>query len=533
MSPALSTNPAAVATHHPLAAAAAKEVLVSGGNAVDAAVAAIATLCVVLPGSVGLGGYGGSMVIYSAKTRKCVAIDFDSRAPLAYRDELFADDYAAKGSFGYLAVTVPAIVSGLTMALRDFGTKTWKEVTSRSAHIAENGFPMEAESRKHLEKWHAAADAVSQRAHFPENKIPQAGEPWIQKDLAALLRRLGDERPEAFYRGDIPKRIVRQIHDHGGILTEADFESYRPRIVEPLRIDYRGYELFTPPPPSGGITMLQMLKTLELFDLRTLEHWGAPYLHLVAEVAKLCWADRHRALGDPDFVTIPLDELLSPKSAAERASQVRRHDIQSGVESLIDSNPHTSNVSVIDHDGNMVSLTATQGYQFGSRVVIEGLGLVMGHGMSRFDFAPNHPNRPEPGKRMHHNMSPTIALRDGKPFAAVGLPGGPKIITITAQLLINLIDFHCSAAETVLAPRVHSDGGEPISVSGSLAPGIVRELETMGHQVTLGQSIGGPPNEVGGPANAVVVDQHGRVSAASSAAPQAAVVLDSPHSARG
>jgi gamma-glutamyltranspeptidase/glutathione hydrolase len=524
MPDALRTNSAAVATHHPLAAEAARQVLASGGNAVDAAVAAMSVLCVVLPGAVGFGGYGGSMVCYSAETGRCSAIDFDSRAPLAYRDDVFADDWAGKSNYGYLAVTVPAVIAGLAAALQEFGTRSWKDATARAIALADDGFPMDKHVRAGLEQWHAKADEVSRRAFF-QNGIPEVGKPWVQKDLAAMLRRLGDEGPEAFYRGEIPRRIVKQVHDHGGILTEADFESYKPRVVEPLRVNYRGHDLFTPPPPSGGVTMLQILKTLELFDLRALERWGAPYLHLVAEASKICFAERHRVLGDPDFVKMPLDELLSGETAAHNAAKIRRHDLRAGVEPLIDSNPHTSNVSVVDQHGNIVSLTATQGFQFGSRVVIDGLGLVMGHGMSRFNFSPDHPNRPQPGKRMHHNMSPTIALRDGKPYAAVGLPGGTKIVTVTAQLFINLIDFHCSASQTVAAPRVHAEGGNSIAVSGSLAPGIVRELEAIGHKVTIGQSIGGPPNEVGGPANAVVIDAKGHVTAASSAAAGAARVL--------
>jgi gamma-glutamyltranspeptidase/glutathione hydrolase len=464
------------------------------------------------------------MVVCSAKTGRCSAIDFDSRAPLAYRDELFADDWAGKSNYGYLAVTVPAVIAGLAAALREFGTLSWRDATARALELAHDGFPTDKHARRGLEQWHEKADDVSRRAFFPDG-IPQVGKPCVQRDLATMLRRLADEGPDAFYRGEIPRRIAKQVHDHGGILTEADFESYKPRVVEPLRINYRGYDLFTPPPPSGGVTMLQILKTLELFDLRALERWGAPYLHLVAEASKISFAERHRVLGDPDFVKMPLDELLSKDSAAARAAKIRRDDIRTGLEPLIDSNPHTSNVSVIDRDGNVVSLTATQGFQFGSRVVIEGLGLVMGHGMSRFNFAPDHPNRPQPGKRMHHNMSPTIALKDGKPFAAVGLPGGTKIVTVTAQLLINLIDFHCSAAQTVAAPRIHGEAGTDIAVSGSLAPGIVRELEAIGHKVTLGQSIGGPPNEVGGPANAVVADAKGHLTAASAAAPDAALVM--------
>jgi gamma-glutamyltranspeptidase / glutathione hydrolase len=524
MSDALRTNSAAVATHHPLAASAARDILQAGGNAVDAAVAAMATLCVVLPGAVGFGGYGGSMVLYSAAKKCCFAIDFDTRAPLEYRDELFADDFAAKSNYGYLAVTVPGVVWGLSAALHEFGTKSWADVTARALELADGGFAVDEETHKQLAKWHAGADDISRRALFRDGTIPSIGQTWVQKDLAALLRRLAADGPDFFYIGEIPQRICRQIREHGGILLEQDFGAYRPRTVKPLSVNYRGYDLFTPPPPSGGVTMLQILKTLELFDLRTLDHWGSAYFHLVAEASKMCFAERYRVLGDPDFVKMPLKELLSTETAAARAAQIRRGDIRAGIEPLIDSNPHTSNVSVIDREGNLVSMTATQGFQFGSRVVIEGLGLVMGHGMSRFDFSRDHPNRPQPGKRPHHNMSPTIALKDGKPFAAVGLPGGTKIVTVTAQLLINLIDFHCSAQQTVLAPRIHAEGGNNVAVSGSLAPGIRRELEAIGHQVSVGQSIGGPPNEVAGPANAVVIDAKGHVTAASSAAADAALL---------
>ncbi len=522
---ALSTNHAALATPHPHGASAAKEILEAGGNAVDAAVAAMTALCVVIPSQVGLGGYGGSMVVYLAGRRSVVAIDFDSRAPLDFRDDLFADDAANKSSHGYLACTVPGIVAGLAMALREFGTMSWKRVTQPAYRLAHDGFPMEAESHGHLEKWYAAADPLSRRALLPDGKIPQVGETWRQPDLAGLIARLGNEGPESFYHGEIARQIVKQVRENGGVLSEADFANYKPTIGEPLKISYRGYDVFTPPPPSGGITMLQVLKTLEQFEIGAMSKWGAPYLHLVAEAAKLCWADRARTLGDPDFVEMPIDELLSSQSAAARAAELKKHEVRGG-ESLINTGPHTSNVSVIDRDGNVVSVTATQGYQFGSRIVIDGLGLVMGQGMSRFEFKPGHPNRPEPGKRMHHNMAPTIALRgDGSPFAAVGLPGGPKILTVTAQLLVNLIDFRCSARETVSAPRVHAEGNEPIGVSKSLDLKVVSELESMGHRVERGQSVGGPPDEIAGYANAVVIDESGQITAASSASPLASYVI--------
>ena len=521
----LSTISAAVATHHPQATEAAAQILRQGGNAVDAAVSALSVVCVVLSHQCGFGGYGGSMVLGRASDGQVVALDFDSRAPLEFRDELFSPDHVNRSSHGYLAVTVPAIVAGLGFALREFGTMSWAKVTERAIALAEEGVLVDPDTRRHLEKWRETTDPVSLCAAFPDGNLPQVGQPWIQKDLATMLRTLAREGPEAFYRGEIPRRIVKQVREHGGVLSEADFARYRPTLVEPLSIDYRGHAIFTPPPPSGGITMLQILKTLEQFDLQAVEPWSAEYFHLVVEAAKLCWADRARCLGDPDFVSMPIEQLLSADSAAERAKKIRRHELDAAADNPIDTGPHTSNVSIIDGDGNVVSLTATQGYVFGSRVVIDGLGLVMGHGMSRFDFAPGHPNRPAPGKRMHHNMSPTIALKANRPFAAVGLPGGPKIITVTAQLLASLIDFNAAARQAIDAPRVHTDGGEPIGISAWADETTIHQLEKMGHTIVRGQTVGGPPRDIAGPANVVSQRGDAPLQAASGAAPDAACVI--------
>src|SRR5687768_11473044 len=199
----------AVATPHPQAARAARDVLEQGGNATDAAVAAMLTLCVVIPGSVGIGGYGGSMVVYPRDREVPVAIDFDSRAPLAYRDELFADP--ATRNTGYLATSVPAVVAGLEFARRTFGTRPWAELSRHAIDIAERGFPMDVELKRHADMFAAKADAVSLRAQFPSGAAPAVGEPLVQRDLARLMQRLADEGPQAFYRGDIPRAIVAQV----------------------------------------------------------------------------------------------------------------------------------------------------------------------------------------------------------------------------------------------------------------------------------------------------------------------------------
>jgi gamma-glutamyltranspeptidase / glutathione hydrolase len=522
----LSRKTAAVATPHPAAADAGRELLLRGGNAVDAAVGAMLACCVAMPGSVGLGGYGGSMVVWLAKEARPGAIDFDSRAPLAYRPEHFGD--RQKHDLGYLSITVPAVVAGLELALQRFGTLPWAVVSEPAIALAEQGVPVSAELKRQLDNWARKADSVSLRALFPSGAVPDEGVVWAQRDLAKLLQRLAKDGPGTFYRGDIPRAIVQQLRDRGGILAEEDFERYRPTIVEPLGIKYRGYHVLTAPPPSGGLTSLQILKTLEQFDLSKLRPWGADYFHLIAEAAEMAWHDRARYLGDPDVTPIPVERMLSEETARTNATQIQRGRVMRAEEHMPRSPPHTVNILAADAMGNVVSLTATHGHLYGSAVVIDGLGLVMGHGMSRFDLTPNSPNTPAAGKRMSHNMAPAVLLgQDRRACAAVGLPGGTKIVTVTAQLVVSLLDFQAVPAVAVHAGRIHAEAGEPVSVSSAVPDSVVEELQTLGHTVRRGQDVGGPPGEIGGPANALLIDPNtGEVSAASQAGEDAAVTVD-------
>jgi gamma-glutamyltranspeptidase/glutathione hydrolase len=515
---------AAVATPHPAAAAAGSDMLLRGGNAVDAAVAAMLACCVVEPAMVGLGGYGGSMV---ARLRdRTVAIDFDSRAPLAYRAEVHGTSRASHET-GYLSITVPAVVAGLDLALSSIGTLPWSAVSEPAIALAEGGIPVTAELRRQFDRWFAKADAISRRAILPTGALPDEGAKWVQRDLAKLLRRLFAEGPATFYQGDIRRAIVRQVREQGGLLSEEDFASYRPTVVEPSAIDYRGHRVLTPPPPSGGVTALQILKTLEQFDLSRLQPWGAEYLHLVAEGARLCWHDRSEYFGDPDVTPIPVEYLLSIDRAKQRAARIRIGLNREPGRMKSPCAPHTANILAADRHGNVVSMTATHGYQFGSAVAIDGLGLVMGHGMSRFDQAPGNPNSPAAGKRMYHNMAPTIVLGpDGQPRAAVGLPGGTKIVTVTAQLVVSLIDFAATPDAAVHAGRIHAEADGPVAVSSAVSNAVIAELEAMGHAVRRGQDVGGPPAEIGGVANALLIDPAtAEMSAASQAGEQAAVMI--------
>jgi gamma-glutamyltranspeptidase/glutathione hydrolase len=516
----------AIATPHPVAAEAGKQILLRGGNAIDAAVGAMLACCVATPGAVGLGGYGGSLIAYIAKDHRTVAIDFDSRAPLDYRSDVFGGDQQRYES-GYLSTTVPAVVAGLALALEKFGTQLWADVSQSAIRLADDGITVSLLLKKQLDDFAKKAEAISRRALFPTGAIPSAGAIWRQPDMAQLLKRLAEQGPQSFYQGEIPKTIVRQIRAGGGILAEQDFEQYRPEIVEPLAADYRGYRVLTPPPPSGGLTTLQILSVLERFELSRLEPFGAEHFHLIAEATKLCWQDRLAYFGDPGATPIPVERLLSLETAKEKAARIDRTRVQRFATSPLPSPNHTANIVVVDREGNVVSITATQGYLYGSQVAINGLGLVMGHGMSRFDAANGSPNAPAPGKRMFHNMAPAILFDSAnRPFAAIGLPGGPKIVTVTAQLIISLIDFHASPTTAVSAPRIHIEADEPLAVSATVTEPVVEQLRSLGHTVTRGQTIGGQTDEIGGKANAIVIDavSH-KVTAASQAGEEAALTI--------
>jgi gamma-glutamyltranspeptidase / glutathione hydrolase len=497
----------AISTPHPEAKKAASEILAKGGNAVDAAVASLLTLAVVQTSNVGIAGYGGSIVIYSAKDAKVYSIDFDSRAPFAFKPDNFNEQSA---TYGYLAVGVPGIVSGLELALKNHGTLSWKVVSQHAYDLASKGLVVDEKLNRALHEFTQHADKASIAAYLP-NGIPEVGSVWVQKDLAKVIKAIGDGGADAFYKGEIAQRIVKHFREHGGILSEDDFSKYHAQEVEPVKINYRGNDIYSPPVPSAGLTSLSIVKTLENFDLSKIKPFGAEYFNLFAQSSKIVWGERFKYLGDPDFVKFPADYLLSDKLAAERAEKIRTGNVVA----INPSRPeplHTVNVVVIDKDQNIVSLTATQGGGYGSNVAVPGTGLVFGHGISRFDYTPG-PNYPEPGKRMQHNMAPIVVLRNGKPLLGLGLPGGRFIVTVTSQLLIDVLDFKQTPEQAVKAPRVHNEGDNILKVSKDVSDADIRELESKGFKVDRVSNLGGP-------ANVVIIDQvTGKIEAASEAGP--------------
>jgi gamma-glutamyltranspeptidase/glutathione hydrolase len=414
---------------------------------------------------------------------------------------------------------VPGVLAGVAHVVKHFGKLTFADALQHAIELAERGHAMDERYHGLLSQWKDWTDPASRTALFPTGDVPKIGATWKQPDFARLLRRLANEGPDAFYHGDIPRQICRQIHDHGGILSEDDFAAYKPAEVQPDAASYRGVQFHTPPAPSGGLTTLQILKTLDRFDVKGMQPWGAKFMHVLAEVTKACWRDRERFFGDPDAVKIPSRELLSDehvatiaKSVGDRASQLPPPP------ALPKESEHTVNVLTADTEGNVVSLTSTQGEMLGSGVVIEGLGLLVGHGMSRFTYEHGHPNAPAPGKRMFHNMSPLVGLRDGKPRVVIGMPGGTKIVNVSAQIAINLLDFDRSPADAIKHPRLHTQGAEPVQVSPVVADETVAALERMGHTISKVASMGGP-------ANAMIIDEAGNVSAANESGPKGMVEM--------
>jgi gamma-glutamyltranspeptidase/glutathione hydrolase len=485
-------------------AEAARDVLQQGGNAVDAAVAAILVLFVIEPSMTGLGGYGGSFVMYDAKSRRVRTVDSTTRVGRNFDVTKFD---AKTSKHGYLAVGVPGNVAGVDVALREHGTMPFAKLAKAAIGYAENGIKVSPTLSQEFKGLVADIDPVSMRAYLP-NGVPATGATWVQPDLARMMHRLCEEGPRSFYTGEIATRICQQIQQNGGALADDDFHDFQATSAEPLHINYRGYDVYTPTLPSAGLTCLSTLKTLEQFDYAKLGPWNPEYFNLFVEASKLAWAERDRYFGDPEFVKVPIEMLLSEENAKKNAAAIRKGNAQPAPTTAEAS--HTVNVVVADKDQNIVSWTATHGNDFGSHVAIEGLGLMLGHGISRFDPDPKSPNYPAPRKRPQHNMSPLVVLKNGKPYAGLGLPGGTKIVSVTTQLAVNLIDFKATAEQIVSAPRLHTEGHDPVQVSATMPNAVVTELEKKGHKVQRVTSVGGD-------ANAIVIDpKTGQLQAAAS-----------------
>lgn len=502
-----------VATQEAHATQIGLDILKQGGNAVDAGVAIGFALAVTLPRAGNLGG-GGFMIIHSADKNETVALDFREMAPAkAFRDMYLDEDgnaVAQRSRFTYLAVGVPGTVAGLALAAERYGTMPLADLVAPAIDLADNGLVVSEDLSTSLKglKDRLQAWPESTRIFYKEGGVPyEIGETLVQKDLATSLKEIAEKGAKAFYEGDIAEKIAADMAANDGFITLEDLKNYKPVIREPVRGNYRGYEIVSmPPPSSGGIHVVQILNILENYPIQQLGHNSASTIHRMAEAMKLAYADRSEYLGDPDQVEVPIKGLTSKQYAAELLTQINISAARPASE-IKPNNPipyesnETTHYSVMDKAGNVVSTTYTINFSYGSGIVAAGTGILLNNEMDDFSAKPGVPNAygllggeanaVAPAKRPLSSMTPTIVLKDGEPYLITGSPGGSRIITTVLQIIMNVIDHGMNIAEASVAPRIHHQWlPDEIRVEKGLSADTVALLEAMGHKVAVKSVMG-------------------------------------------
>ena len=501
-----------VVTEQALASQVGADILKRGGNAVDAAVAVGFALAVVLPNAGNIGG-GGFMLIHDAKSGKDIALDFRELAPEKAHRDMYLDTQGKvipdSSTYTHRAIGVPGTIAGLDLALRKYGSMHFADVIAPAIRLAEQGFTisphlaslLEADS-DHLGKWPAS------RAIFFKNDHPlRVGDKLVQKDLAHSLRLIAEQGAKAFYEGEIAKKIVAEMQQHQGLISATDLKNYKAIERVPVTGNYRGYQIVSmPPPSSGGVHIVQMLNMLEHYPLKEQGANSAKTLHELSEVMKLAYADRSEYLGDPDFLQVPVAGLTSKSYADALVKKIDlthatpSEKIKPGTPAAYESD-QTTHFSVADKFGNVVATTYTLNLNFGSGIVAAGTGIVLNDEMDDFSIKPGEPNAfgliggaanaVQAFKRPLSSMSPTIVLKDNKPFLVTGSPGGSRIITTTLQTIINVIDFNMNVAEATISPRIHQQWmPDQLRYEKGISVDTLDILERQGQHLKAGQVIG-------------------------------------------
>ena len=483
----------AVAARPPEAARTGVRMLELGGNAMDAISASCLAGCLIWPEAAGLGGYVGSAVVRTADTGtdtgRVWAIDSNSVAPAAARDGMYRitqlneynvvktagsqgsefineTEYACRvqdnsNVFGPLASGVPGAMAAIGVIWERWGRLSWKQVVEPSLELIGNGLEVRG------------PDGIEHLA-----------------DLEKTLKRIAREGWRDLYSGDIGRKIARAVQDSGGILTSEDMAGFEPRVTEPLTTNFRNASVHSAILPNGGLSCLQALNMMECFDPVSYE--SALYWHRLAEIYKRVWRDRTRYLGDPDFTEVPMDRLLDKNYAAGRIETIRQFPDNTDLikpAGTGESTHGTFHMSSADIEGNLASVTLSHGGAFGSKFVVPGTGIVLGHGMCRFDPRPGLPNSVGSGKRPLNNTCPLIVCLDDR-YIATGLPGGRRIISASAQMVQRMVESGVSGYEAAVSPRLHAEISEPVWLSKNADEGIAEGLRELGHTVKRGPVAG-------------------------------------------
>ncbi|HEY9667475.1 MAG TPA: gamma-glutamyltransferase, partial [Coleofasciculaceae cyanobacterium] len=433
----------------------------------------------------------------------------------AFRDMFLDEDGnydPEKSQYSYLAVGVPGTVAGLTMALEKYGTISLERALKPAIELAEQGFPISqdlhdalVEARERMQ-----ASPASMAIFYKEGGVPyEVGELLVQKDLAKSLKRIANEGADAFYKGAIADAIVADMKANNGLMAQEDLADYTAVRRDTVHGTYRGYDIYSMPlPSSGGIHLIQMLNLLEAFSIKSLGHNTAQTIHLMAESMKLAYADRSKFLGDSDFVDVPISGLISKRYADTLRKKINQNSATPS-QKILPGNPSkyvesidTTHYSVIDKYGNAVANTYTLNFEFGTKITVPGTGILLNNEMDDFSAKPGVPNAfgliggefnaIAPEKRMLSSMTPTIVMKQGKPFLVTGSPGGSHIITTTLQVIMNAIDHGMNIAAATNAVRVHHQWlPDELRVEQSLNGDTVRLLTEKGHKVVVREAMGG------------------------------------------
>ena len=503
-----------VASHNQLSSEIAADILAKGGNAIDAGAALGFALAVTLPRAGNIGG-GGFMLVHVAALNRTIAIDFRETAPSAARQDMFFDENGnvvldQTYRFSHKSSAVPGSVAGLAHIVENYGSMTLAEVLEPAIRLARDGIEVTYDLAADLARSQRLKNnpASLRKFYKPDGSNYEVGELWKQPDLAWTLSEIAEHGVEAFYSGSVAKKIVADMEAHNGLITMQDLAEYKVVEREPVRGSFRGYEIAAmPAPSSGGTHVIQMLNILENFPLAKMGPESADTLHIMAEAMKFSYADRSKYLGDPDFVEVPTEILISKKYASDIAAKISMEraltsdEIAPGQLSIYESD-ETTHYSVVDDEGNMVGNTYTLMFTFGSGVVIEGTGILMNNNMGNFTLRSDIPdafglmgsenNLIRPNRRPVSSMSPVLVSKNGQPLLMTGSPGGSKIISANMQMVLNVVEFGMNIADAAVAPRIHHQWKpDVLEIESGISPDTVSRLIDRGQNINFSQRSAG------------------------------------------
>lgn len=507
-------NQGMVVSQRKIASEVGAQILKEGGNAVDAAVATGLALAVVLPRAGNLGG-GGFMIIHLKEEDRNIAIDYREKAPSGAFRDLFLDENGnydkKKAQFSLLSAGVPGSVAGFHHALMNYGTLSWEEVLKPAIRLAEEGFeiPHDLANTLASKRYRArlSSNEAAAKVFYKEDKsLYKAGEILVQNDLASTLRQLSEFGPDAFYKGEIAKLIVKEMERNGGLITLEDLSNYQIAERKPLNGQYKDYKIVSmPPSSSGGTHLIQMLNMLEEFPIKEMGFGSAESIHILAEVMKRAYADRSKYLGDTDFYKVP--SSLTSKDYAKSLNAFISKDKITPSDEISAGNPFpyespdTTHFSVMDSFGNAVSNTYTLNFSYGSGMMIPGTGMLINNEMDDFSSKPGTPNgygllgseanAIEGNKRPLSSMTPTIIFKNDEPYMVFGSPGGSRIITTVLQVALNVMDHDMNIAQAVHSPRIHHQWlPEILMIESGFGPDTERLLTEKGYKLYPSSTMG-------------------------------------------